>query len=236
MGSPPTEPERRNDEGPVDVRLTRGFWLGKYEVTQSEWQSLMGTTTEDQAKKGTYGQNLRGTGSHHPMYHVSHDEAVEFCRKLTERERAAGRLPSGWEYRLPMRRSGSMGVAGTTTATAFGDTLSSDQANFDGGHPYNGASKGPFRRETFEVGSYRPNEWGLFDMHGNVREWVGDWYADELSRGDDPAGPAQGTRRVVRGGNWISDGKNCRSAYRETYSPNDRSDLLGFRVARVSSR
>lgn len=100
MGSPASEPDRSYDEGPVTVKLTRGFWMSQYEVTQGEWQSLMVTTITDQKTKAG-GSDLVGEGTRYPMYYVSHNEAMEFCRELTDSERSAGRLPAGWEYRLP---------------------------------------------------------------------------------------------------------------------------------------
>ncbi len=237
MGSPVGESERGDNEGPVEVRLSRGFWLGQFEVTQGEWEKLMGTTIEAQALKGTYGQALAGVGARHPMYYVSHDEAVEFCRRLTDQERRAGRLPLGWEYRLPTESQWEYGCrSGTTTATWFGDLLSSEQANFDGAYPYNGGSKGRNLAGTSAVGSYARNAWGLYDMHGNVWEWCQDWYDEKLSGGEDPPGPSQATLRVFRGGGWDNDGRDCRSAFRGRSAPEDRSSDLGFRVARVSPR
>jgi formylglycine-generating enzyme required for sulfatase activity len=228
MGSPADEPGRWLSEGPVDVRLTRGFWMGKYEVTQSEWRRVMGSMPS--------GNFAWGQGDNYPIYWVSHDDAVAFCRKLTEAERGAGRLPSGWDYRLPTEAQWEYACrAGTTTATAFGDKLSSTEPNFDGNHPYNGAEKGPYLQKTAELGSYRPNGWGLHDMHGNVWEWCADWYDDKLAGGDDPVGPAQATRRVIRGGGWDSHGLLCRSAFRYKIDPGDRGFNLGFRVTRVPS-
>jgi hypothetical protein len=183
-----------------------GFWMGKYEVTQSEWERLMGSMPSHALD--------RGEGDRHPIYYVSHDEATEFCRKLTDLERKAGRLPRGWAYRLPTDEQWEYACrAGTTTATAFGDQLSSTQANFNGDWPHNGAPKGPHLGKAVEVGSYRPNTWGIYDMHGNVGEFT--------------AAPGR-----HRGGSWYDSGRNCCSAI-FIPDPPDASEHVGFRVARV---
>jgi formylglycine-generating enzyme required for sulfatase activity len=145
MGSPPNEPGRKNEENQVDVTLSRGFWMGKCEVTQEQWRRVMGTHLRDKAG----GLTLSGESTLHPMYYLSHTDAEAFCRKLTETERAAGRLPAGWGYRLPTEAQWDYACrAWTTTATAFGDRLSSEQANLDGKYPYNGAAKGPYLQAT----------------------------------------------------------------------------------------
>jgi formylglycine-generating enzyme required for sulfatase activity len=235
MGSPATEPDRDDDEDQVRVTLGRGFWMGKYEVTQEQWRTVMGTTLEDQRvqakESGSYGE-----GPNYPMYFVSYIEATEFCRKLTASEHAAGRLPAGWEYRLPSEAEWEYACrAGTTTATAFGDQLGGTDANVDGKYPYNGATKGPYLRRTTPVGQYPPNRWGLFDMHGNVREWCLDWHDKALPGGVDPRGPSSGSRRVFRGGSWMSYPHIARSASREASLPTERNEFMGFRVARAPS-
>jgi formylglycine-generating enzyme required for sulfatase activity len=184
-----------------------GFWIGKYEVTQSEWARLMGTAPSHALD--------RGQGDRYPIYYVSRDDAIEFCRKLTELERKAGRLTSGWAYRLPTDEQWVYACrAGTTTATAFGDQLDSTQANFNGDWPYNGAPKGPNLQKTVEVGSYRPNAWGIHDMHGNVGEFT--------------ATPGR-----TYGGSWYDSGRNCCSEIFIPVAPSPCGDTLGFRVARV---
>jgi serine/threonine protein kinase len=183
-----------------------GFWMGKYEVTQSEWAGLMGSMPSAALDKGK--------GDRYPIYYVSHDDASEFCRKLTELERKAGRLPRGWEYRLPTDAQWEYACrAGTTTATAFGDKLDSTQANFNGDWPFGGAAKGPHRAKAVEVGSFDPNAWGIYDMHGNVGEFT--------------ATPGR-----HRGGSWFDSGRNCCSEILIPDPPN-ASEHVGFRVARV---
>jgi formylglycine-generating enzyme required for sulfatase activity len=235
MGSPSSEPEREKDEGPAIVTLSRGFWMGKYEVTQSQWQTVMGASAQEQLAKAK-GPALRGEGPEYPIYDVNLDEAVEFCRRLTETERRAGRLPAGWEYRLPTDAQWEYACrAGTTTATAFGDRVGSQDANCDGRFPYNGAAKGPYLERTAPVRGYRPNAWGLHDMPGNVWEWCGDGYAVALPGGVDPVGPSDAALWVIRGGGWFSSGWGCRSANRYGFDPADRCSDLGLRVARVPS-
>jgi serine/threonine protein kinase len=180
-----------------------GFWIGKYEVTQSEWARLIGSMPSQALDKGK--------GDRHPIYYVSHADATEFCRKLTDLERNACRLSKGWAYRLPTDLQWEYACrAGTTTATAFGDTLDSTQANF------NAAPNGPNRGEAVEVGSFRPNVWGIYDMHGNVGEFT--------------ATPGR-----HRGGSWYDSGRNCGSEIFIPDPPN-ASEHVGFRVALVESK
>jgi formylglycine-generating enzyme required for sulfatase activity len=234
MGSPPAEVERRPDEGPVKVKLTRGFWAGKYEVTQGQWKRVVGKLPGKLTAAG-------GEGDDFPVYNVNYAEAEELCRKLTEKARASGDLPRGWELRLPTEAQWEYACrAGTKTATAFGDKLSRKQANFQG-KPYNGPDEGPCLKRAAKVGSYPANAWGLHDMHGNVYEWCRDWYHQKLPGGDDPdLSSRKGTRnrdgtfsRVRRGGAWCDHGRPCRSAFRLRYEPERRSDHIGFRVVCV---
>jgi formylglycine-generating enzyme required for sulfatase activity len=219
MGSPESERDRNADEVQHRVRLTEPFWLGKYPVTQKQWKAVMGNNPSE-----SRGYNL-------PVENVSWEGAMEFCRRLTEMERKAGRLPGGLAYSLPTEAQWEYACrAGTTTATAFGDSLSSLEANFDGNYPYGGARRGPNLERTTPVGSYRPNAWGFYDLHGNVWEWCSDWYGDYPSGSvTDPAGPSSGSFRVGRGGSWFLNGKYCRSANRGWYSPGNGSGYLGFR-------
>jgi len=223
MGSPSTEKDRGSNEGPqTQVTLTKGYWMGKYEVTQREYQVVMGSNPS------------YFTGDlDRPVEQVTWNDATNYCVKLTASERSSGRLPSGYAYRLPTEAEWEYACrAGTTTATAFGNSLSSTQANFDGNYPYNGAAEGPWLRCTTKVGSYAPNAWGLYDMHGNVYEWCMDWYQDSLPEGSvtDPRGPSSGSNRVIRGGSWSHYGRYCRSALRYGNSPGGRHGSVGFRV------
>jgi formylglycine-generating enzyme len=232
MGSPPGESERRPDETQVEVTLTRGFWTGQYEVTQGQWKRVVGEFP---------GKQPTGEGDDFPLVEVNYAEAEGFCRTLTQQARKAGNLPNDWEFRLPTEAQWEYACrAGTTMATAFGDKLSSRQANFQG-MSYNRAEQGPSLKRAAQVGSYPANAWGLHDMHGNVYEWCRDWYHRQLPGGDDPDLSAiKGTRnrdvsfsRVRRGGAWCDDGWPCRSAFRVRFEPERRSDHIGFRVVVV---
>jgi formylglycine-generating enzyme required for sulfatase activity len=163
MGSPPDELQRRRDETQVEVTLTKGFWMGKSEVTQGQWKRVAGKLPGELTAAG-------GEGDDFPVYNVNYPEAESFCRKLTERGSQSGGLPADWEFRLPTEAQWEYACrAGTTTATAFGDKISSKQANF-GGKAYNGAEAGPSLKRATKVGKYPANAWGLHDMHGNVVE------------------------------------------------------------------
>jgi formylglycine-generating enzyme len=234
MGSPRNEPERRPGENQVTVTLSRGFWIGKYEVTQGDWKRVVGDLPSE---------TTAGAGDDYPVYTMNFAQAEDFCRKLTVRAQTFGELPDNWEFRLPTEAQWEYACrAGTTTATAFGDKLSSKQANFQGG-PYNGAEEGPSLKRCAPVGNYPANAWGLHDMHGNVFEWCRDWYHARLPGGTDPdlrdaKDSAQKSEhgdvsRVRRGGCWADEGWPCRSAFRLRFEPERAHDHIGFRVAAV---
>jgi formylglycine-generating enzyme required for sulfatase activity len=231
MGSASGEPDRRVDEGPVTVTLSRGFWIGKYELTQGQWTARMGPFPREPDK---------GVGDEFPVYWVNYPEAEEFCRRLTAQSRASGALPNDWEIRLPTEAQWEYACrAGSPTATSFGATLTFTQANIGSQCP--GDGPGNPAGKASKVGSYPANAWGLYDMHGNVWEWCRDWYHRQLPGGRDPDLSAEkgemnrdGTySRVRRGGAWIEQGWACRSAMRLRYEPERRSDHIGFRVVAV---
>ncbi len=219
MGSPESEESRNSDEKQHRVRITKPFYLGVYEVTQSEYEKVMGENPSD------------SKGATRPVEMVSWNDAVEFCKKLSAKEGRTYRLPTEAEWEYACR-------AGTTTPFNFGSVLNGKQANCDGDHPYGTETKGPDLGKTTTAGSYAPNTWGLYDMHGNVCEWCGDRYDSdyyEKSPTDDPTGPATGSCRVHRGGSWNYRPRLCRSAFRSRLTPDFRSHYLGFRVALVPS-
>ena len=242
MGSPPSEKGRRNDEGPVEVELTSGFWMSKYEVKQVEWERVMGSVLAQQIPGNLL--VARSAGDEYPMHNLNFDKARRFCEKFTYQERLTGRLSETWTYQLPSEAQWEYACrAGTTTATTFGDRLTGEQAAIDERFPYPDAlsfemtDKDSKLDGPVPVGSYKPNAWGLHDLHGNVAEWCIDWYKSDLPGGVDPivkhGDPTlYGMDRVVRGGNWVRKGVNCRSSSR-SHSPPQGELYLGIRVVLV---
>jgi formylglycine-generating enzyme required for sulfatase activity len=214
MGSLASERGRDWDEGQHQVTITKPFRLGVYEVTQEQWQAVMGSNP-------SYFK-----GNKKPVKKVSWDDANEFCRKLSNLTGGTFRLPTEAEWEYACR-------AGTTTAFNTGETISTDQANYNGNYTYGNGRKGVDRERTTPVGSFKSNAWGLYDMHGNVWEWCSDWHGDYLKGSvSDPKGPGNGRNRVLRGGSWYNDPEYCRSAYRDGFAPGFRSlNYYGFRVA-----
>src|SRR5262245_34596916 len=212
--------------------------MGVSEVTQREYYKVM----DPKVKRASTFKENRGGGPDHPVENVTWEQAEVFCNALSalNEEKQAGR-----SYRLPTEAEWEYACrAGTTTPFHLGNTLSAKQANFNGEFPYGKADKGDYLRRTARIGSYPPNAWGLYDMHGNVAEWCSDFYdEDYYSRSPraDPRGPAKGVvatdynsfYRVVRGGCWLDEGRACRSACRWRAMPNEPYRLYGIRVVCV---
>lgn len=207
--------------GPVEVTLSQAFFIGQFEVTQQQWKRVMGPIQE---------KLDAGAGDRFPAYRLNHAEATEFCRKLTQLEREAGKLPDGYQYRLPTAAEWVFACrAGTLTRHYCGEKMSSRLANYDGTRPHGDSEKGPFLGRTAEVGSYPANAWGLHDMLGNVTEWCLDCYHHEVQGGVDPM-QLQPTdpgmpRMVIRGGSWKSPGEYCHSANRYFSKPASRTHI-----------
>lgn len=212
MGSARSENGRQPAEVQHNVTLTRSFYLAMTEVTQAQWLKLM-------EENPSFVE-----GGDHPVETITWNDAIEFCRRLSDQDGVRYRLPTEAEWEYACR-------AGTTTAYHTGDSLSTEQANFNG--ELDGPTGGLNRDETTPVGSFAANAWGLFDMHGNVWEWCSDWHGEyDTLKTTDPAGPEQGTTRVVRGGCWVNASKVCRSATRGDTEPMSWNFHFGMRVVR----
>jgi formylglycine-generating enzyme required for sulfatase activity len=205
----------------VKTLVTRGYWLGRYEVTQSEWKQVMQT-------EPWKGEEHTDEGDDFPATFVSWEGAMDFCRTLTEREREAGRLPDGWRYTLPTEAEWERACrARTESSYSFGD----DESKLG---EYAWFVRNAFRvgeEYAHRVGQKKPNAWGLFDMHGNVWEWCRDLYSPRLPGGRDPEVSNKGKNRVFRGGAFNHPATNCRSAKRNGIAPDYGFWDLGFRVA-----
>jgi formylglycine-generating enzyme required for sulfatase activity len=216
MGSPQDEPERHDEEIQHRVSLTQGYWLAESACTQELWQAVMGDNPSD------FKDNPQN-----PVESISWNDCVRFFARANEllQGRLRLRFPNeaAWEYACR---------AGTDSPFWWGKDLTTDQANYDGNYPYAGGVKGESRGRTVEVLAFDPNPWGLYQMHGNVWEWCADWdgpYPAEAIT--DPCGPAEGQRRVLRGGSWFNDGRFLRSAFRLARRPDSRAHDCGLRLA-----
>jgi formylglycine-generating enzyme required for sulfatase activity len=232
MGSPTNEMDRYESEAPqTAVTISRGFWMGKYEVTQGEYLAVMGSNpsffngVRDWPEAGTdYGTDLS-----RPVERVSWDDATNYCATLTQRERAAGRISINSVYRVPTEAEWEYACRGwTSTRFSYGDDPG--YTNLTNYAWYTANSGGT----THPVGQKLANPWGLYDMHGNVWEWCQDWF-DVYPGGIaiDPQGPATGSDRVYRGGSWydwVDGGGGCRSALRYYGDPGHLFPGFGFRV------
>ncbi|HTJ10466.1 MAG TPA: SUMF1/EgtB/PvdO family nonheme iron enzyme [Dinghuibacter sp.] len=252
LGSPDSEPGRKSDEGPqTQVTLSRGYWLGQTEVTIAQWRAVMNESLRDHVAKMLKDETVYDFGNGHkatlrafmhfdpdnpdklllgdddntPMYFVSWDDAMDFCRRLTASARAAGALPEGYAYTLPSEAQWEYACrAGTTTPTFAGNANAGIMDNIAWyGHAHGGPSP---------VGEKEANAWGLGDMPGNLWEWCRDWYGPYPGGNlTDPAGPATGAGRVNRGGSWGSGLSDERSATRASNPQPEKSAYRGFRVA-----
>ena len=217
MGSPLGEPGREEQEVLHQVTISKGFYLGKYEVTQKQWVTVMGNNPSRHPD----------CGEECPVEGVTMYDIEEFLARLH-------RLAAPDRFRLPTEAEWEYACrAGTTTPYSTGENLTTEQANYDGNHPVLGEPKGTYCGAPAIVGSYPPNPWGLHDMHGNVWEWCSDWFAPYPTTAvTDPRGPDDGLVRVIRGGSWFFNAESARSALRYTHFPQDSGFSLGFRIVR----
>ncbi|MBN4002614.1 bifunctional serine/threonine-protein kinase/formylglycine-generating enzyme family protein [Nostoc sp. LPT] len=220
MGSPAGEAKRKSNEGSQHQVKVPGFFMGKYEVTQAQYQAIMGTNPS------TF------KGEKRPVETVSWDDAVEFCKKLSQKTGRTYRLPSEAEWEYACR-------AGTTTPFYFGETITTDLVNYDGNYPYGSAPKGENRQQTTDVGKFLcPNSFGLYDMCGNMWEGCQDVYNSNY-QGAPTDGSAwltgnNNNQKLVRGGSWLDFAKVCRSASRQSNPRGSRNHVVGFRVVAVA--
>jgi formylglycine-generating enzyme required for sulfatase activity len=217
MGSPESDVNRQKNETQHEVTISKGYYLGVYEVTQAQYEKVIGKNPSlyQGAIVGNENADL-------PVENVSWHDAVEFCKKLSDlpEEKKAGRV-----YRLPTEAQWEYACrAGSKTAYSFDDE--------EGLLPEHGWFNRNSSNRTHTVGLLEPNAWGLYDMHGNVWEWCSDWY-EEYPKGavSDPTGPKGGSGRVYRGGSWHYVAAFCRSAIRGRLAPSYRDYNFGFRVA-----
>ena len=226
MGSPTTEAGRDADrEDEHNVTLTQGFYLGKYEVTQAQYEAVMtGNSDGLSATPSNWPNN-----PNRPVEKVSWEDAQVFLTRLNAQQSA--NIPAGWAYVLPTESQWEYACrAGTTTMYSWGNDINSSRANYNWDGSWN---TGIDFKQTREVGQYAANPWGFSDMHGNVFEWTADWYQAAYPTGNpvmDPTGSASGSFRAVRGGSWYDDGTGLRSAKRYSFTPNSRNVFIGFRV------
>ena len=218
MGSPKTEKERYEDETQHEVILTEGFWLADTTCMQELWEAVMGDNPS------------KFKGPQRPVECVSWEDCQVFFQKINQfKPDLELCLPTEaqWEYACR---------AGTTTPFSFGENITPEQVNYNGEYPYAGGKKGMYRKQTVEVKSLPCNNWGLYQMHGNVWEWCADWYGEIVTyTGVNPTGAASGEDRVCRGGSWFYDGRFARSADRSGSTPASRGDDHGFRFSQVIS-
>jgi formylglycine-generating enzyme required for sulfatase activity len=231
MGSPLSEEGRGDNEAQHQVTVS-SFSMARYEVTQREYEAVIGNNPSN------------FTGATLPVEKVSWFDAVNYCNARSQRE---GLIPEytivseyvgrNWNangYRLPTEAEWEYACrAGTTGPFSTGNNITTDQANYNGNYPYANNTKGTYRKKTTDVGSFAPNPWGLYDMHGNVWEWCWDWYENYKEGSQtNPTGAYSGSFRVLRGGSWDSYARFLRSAYRYSNTPTSRSNNIGFRVVR----
>ena len=215
MGSPKNEYRRGSDEYQHEVSLD-SFYMSKYTITFDQYDIFCDSTGRSKPDDSDWGRGIR------PVINVSWEDAVAFTEWLG----AGSRLPTEaeWEYACRAR---------TTTPFHTGNKLPTSKVNYNGNDPYGKKTKGSHRGETLPVGSFRPNAWKLYDMHGNVYEWCLDWYDEDyysISSPRNPQGPSFAIERVLRGGSWDDWGGNCRSAKRFNSAPTNSNNTIGFRV------
>ncbi|BAY62508.1 serine/threonine protein kinase [Calothrix brevissima NIES-22] len=228
MGSPKNEPERDDSESPQHKVTIQPFFIGKFPVTQSQWKAVAALP---KVKIDLNPDPSFFKGANRPVEKVSWDDAIEFCARLSKKTGEIYRLPSEAEWEYACR-------GGTTTPFYFGETITTDLANYDGNYTYGSGLKGEYRKQTTDVGKFPANPFGLFDMCGNTWEWCQDEWHENYN-----SAPAKNSawldknnnkRRVLRGGSWYYNPRYCRSAYRFYNASDVRSTSAGFRIVVAS--
>ncbi|MDB9342024.1 formylglycine-generating enzyme family protein [Nodularia spumigena CS-588/06] len=224
MGSPKNEPGRLDGESPQHRVTILPFFMGKFTVTQAQWAAV---AAFDKVKIDLNPYPSKFKGANRPVEKVSWDDAVEFCARLSQKTGKTYRLPSEAEWEYACR-------AGTTTPFYFGDTITTDLANYDGNYTYGSAPKGEYREQTTDVGKFPANPFGLYDMCGNVWEWCQDkWhknYNNAPADGSAWLSDNDNQNRLLRGGSWCYDPVSCRSALCVNANPDSAGSSVGFRV------
>jgi formylglycine-generating enzyme required for sulfatase activity len=226
MGSPEDELKRNSDEGSQHEVTVPQFFMGKYPVTQAQWRIVAGW---ERVERSLEPDPSNFKGGNRPVEQVSWLDAIEFCARLSRKTGREYRLPSEAEWEYACR-------AGTRTPFYFGETITTDLANYNGNYTYGDGPKGEDRGETTIVGKFPANGFGLYDMHGNVWEWCqDDWHGSYQGAPNDgsywSAKTAETTAsKVLRGGSWIGSPRNCRSAQRSPNVASAANSRLGFRV------
>jgi formylglycine-generating enzyme required for sulfatase activity len=224
MGSPPEELRHRDNERPQHQVTIKAFFMGKYPVTQQQWRFVAHLP---QVNKELNPDPSNFKGDNRPVEQVSWEDAVEFCDRLSNHTKEQYRLPSEAEWEYACR-------AGTTTPFHFGEKITTDLVNYNGNYTYGGGAKGEYRKETTEVGSFEvANNFGLYDMHGNVWEWCqDDWHSNYEGAPTDGSAwlnNEDNNWKLLRGGSWYNYPEHCRSAFRFNYNL-DYHYHFGFRV------
>ncbi|MDZ7958768.1 MAG: SUMF1/EgtB/PvdO family nonheme iron enzyme [Aulosira sp. DedQUE10] len=222
MGSPRDEPERYHSENPQHPVTIQPFFMGKYPVTQSQWKAVAAL---ERVNIQLNSEASHFKGANRPVEQVSWDEAVEFCARLAQETGKPYRLPSEAEWEYACR-------AGTTTPFCFGETITTDLANYNGKYTYASGPKGEYRGQTTDVGTFLANPFGLFDMHGNTWEWCQDsWHKNyKGAPADGSVWMSDNHTRLLRGGSWNINPWNCRSAVRNCNARDNKYTNVGFRV------
>ena len=220
MGAPETELESTDNERPQHLVAVPTFFMGRYPITQEQWQAIMGNNPSE------------FKGDKRPVENISWEDAKEFCDRLTQHTNREYRLPTEAEWEYACR-------AETKTPFHFGETITTELANYDGKYVYGAGVEGEYRGETTEVGQFPPNAFGLYDMHGNVWEWCeDDWHENYQDAPNDGRAWVSefNNIKVVRGVSWFNNPTYCRSAFRDINARDDRDFTVGFRVVCVAPR